>query len=229
MKPDKNKQADKFLPQKGRRSFLKNSSVSSNRAVSIIKLIIVIFLLPLSFGNSFGFLSVLSSLDRVWVVYFWAGVFSFFVLDLAVYKLNFIYKRGQKIVEVLFSFFSPLVKFAPFVLPIFTILILIFSAAVAFFGAISLHQRILLFLTGFSIVLHLVYTADALRQRPTDFLRASHFFSILFIYLFNLVILAATIDRILPEQAFLVEFLRKSAVATTDIYSAIFNQFFLVN
>lgn len=208
-------------------SFSKKSPGRQNKLVSLLKLVICVFFLPVAVGNTDAFLNILYKLDKIWVKFFWSGIFSFFVIDLVIYKLNAVYKKGQRIVGIIFRFFTPLVKFAPYVLPIYTILILAFSVIISFFGDISSYQKALVFLAAFSIILHLVYTAGSMHLREADFLRAGYFFAILVIYWLNLLILAFTLDRILPDFSFLV-FFRNACSSTRDIYSVIFKQFFLV-
>lgn len=210
--------ADKFL--------LSKTSGIQSKFISVLKFVIFVLILPVALGNTYGFLNTLSNLGKAQINAFWLGAFIFFLIDLAVYKLAFVYKKGQRIVAVIFHFFSPLVRFAPYVLPIYTILILFLSIIIGFLGDISIYQKILLFLTGFSIVLHFVYTLDALRIRQVDFLRASHFFAILLIYLFNVAILAITLDRILPGLLFFSEYFRNSYFSCRDIYAGIMNQLF---
>lgn len=218
--------AEKFIP-KGAKSGGRVIGAKSNKLVSILKLIIFLAILPIAVGISFGFLNTLSSLDRRITDVFWAGVAAFFLVDLVILKLSGVYKRGQRIVEVVFHFFAPLVKLAPSVLPIYTILILVFSVTLSFFKDISPYRDTLLFLTGFSIILHFVYTADAMRAKQSDFLKAGYFFAIILIFLFNVLILAFTLNRAFSDFSF-TQFFQNACNSTKDTYAAIFNQFFAV-
>lgn len=223
--PKNNPDAERFLPKSGGGSA--SVSAKSNKFVSILKLLIFLFLLPVAVGVSCGFLNTFSTLDKQITDIFWAGVAVFFLVDLVILKLAFFYKKGQRIIEILFYFFAPLVKFAPYVLPIYTILILVFAATLGFFKDISPYRDTLLFLTGFSIILHFVYTADAMRARQPDFLKASYFFAIVLVFLFNVVILAFALNKVLPEFSF-VQFFQNTCTSTKDAYTAIFNQLFAV-
>ncbi|PIQ89602.1 MAG: hypothetical protein COV72_01950 [Candidatus Omnitrophica bacterium CG11_big_fil_rev_8_21_14_0_20_42_13] len=214
------KEARKFLP--------KDNRGYSNKVTAVLKLIIVLLILPVLVAHTRGLLNTLSTLESRLVVSFWFGVFVFFLIDLIIFKLNGLYKGGQKIIEAVFRFFAPLFKFAPYVLPIYTIIILVFSLAMDFFGGISSNQNMLMNLCAFSTVLHLVYTADAFRSRQSDFLKAGHFFTISLIYLCNLFVLAFAIDRILPNSSFFASFFHNSSDFSRDIYTAIFNQLFSI-
>ncbi|MEK6714851.1 MAG: hypothetical protein AABY43_02235 [Candidatus Omnitrophota bacterium] len=222
-----NSDAEKFIPKGGGGGSGALAAAKSNKLVSILKLAIFLSILPVAIGISYGFLNTLSLLDEKITDLFWAGVAAFFLVDLVILKLSGLYKKGQKIIEIIFHFFAPLVKFAPYVLPIYTILILVFSAAVSFFKDISPYRDTLLFFTGFSIILHFVYTADALRSKQSDFLKAGYFFAIILIYLFNLIILAAALDKVIPEFSF-VQFFQNACASTKDAYNAIFDQLFAV-
>lgn len=224
--PKNNLDAEKFIP-KGGGGGGASVSVKSNKLVSILKLLIFLFILPVAVGVSYGFLDTFSALDKQVSDLFWAGVAAFFLVDLVILKLASLYKKGQRIIEVIFHFVAPLVKFAPYVLPIYTILILVFTVSFGFFKDISPYRDTLLFLTGFSIILHFVYTADAMRAKQSDFLKAGYFFSIVLVFLFNLIILAFTLNRAIPEFSF-VQFFQNACTSTKDTYQIIFDQLFAV-
>lgn len=224
--PKNNLDAEKFIP-KGGGGGGASVSVKSNKLASILKLLIFLLILPVAVGVSYGFLNTFSFLDKQVTDVFWAGVAAFFLVDLVILRLAALYKKGQRIIEIIFHFVAPLVKFAPYVLPIYTILILVFAVSFSFFKDISPYRDTLLFLTGFSIILHFVYTADAMRAKQSDFLKASYFFSIALIYLFNLIILGFTISRVLPTFSF-VEFFHNSCNSVKDTYTVIFDQLFAV-
>ncbi|MDP1853009.1 MAG: hypothetical protein Q8L26_02220 [Candidatus Omnitrophota bacterium] len=217
--------AERFLPKGGGGGVA--VSVKSNKLVSILKLLIFLSILPVAAGVSYGFLNTFSVFDKQITDVFWAGVAAFFLVDLVILRLASLYKKGQRIIEIIFHFVAPLVKFAPYVLPIYTILILVFAVTFSFFKDISPYRDTLLFLTGFSIILHFVYTADAMRAKQSDFLKASYFFSIVLVFLFNVIILAATLNRFLPEFSFM-QFFQNACTSTKDAYKVIFDQFFAV-
>jgi hypothetical protein len=198
------------------------------RFISLLKLVIFIFMLPLAFGYTHGLINALSHIEGALISFFWLGIFVFFITDLVICRLDSVYKKGQDIVKILFHFFAPLFRFAPYVLPIYTIFVLIFSFIINSLEYTFSYQRILLFFTGFSITLHLVYTLNALHGKNTDFLKASHFFISLWIYLINVFILALTFSQILPSKFSFFSYFRCSCLSSKDIYISVFNQIFLL-
>ena len=95
----------------------------SQKIFGSIKLILGICLLPFVYSASVSFIKEFQTIERSSQGFFWAGIISFLVLHLFVWEPAIIYRTGYRLLEIVFSFFSPLVKFAPYVVPIYTILI----------------------------------------------------------------------------------------------------------
>lgn len=209
----------------------KNNNISprisglSNKAFGIIKFILGICLLPFVYSFTVGFLTEFSLIEKALQRYFWSGVISLVIIYLFVWEPVILYTKGQKLVEIVFVFFRSLVKFAPFVLPIYTIILFILYGLVSSTGSASL-LNVLIFLIGFSAALHLVFSAKAVRSKQGDFLKANHIFGFSLIYIINVVLLAIGLNLIFREFS-LVNFFNNSFQITNNIFYAVFKQLFL--
>ncbi|MCM8797597.1 MAG: hypothetical protein NC923_06980 [Candidatus Omnitrophica bacterium] len=206
--------------------FSRRLSALSGRVFSIVKFILGICLLPFVYSSTSSFLQEFSHLMSVMQGYFWAGIISFLVIYLFVWEPVIIYNKGHKLVEVCCSFFKPLVKVAPYLVPIYLVILFI---AYIFLRLLTKESWLLtcsLFLFGFSIAMHLVFSAKTVRSKKEDFLKANYLFGASFIYLVNVFIMAGGLSMVFKEFSF-ASFGRSSFAMASSIFYTVFKQLFL--
>jgi hypothetical protein len=206
--------------------FLPKSAGLSSRVFSIIKFILGICLLPFVYSSTVSFLNEFTVLEKSLQNYFWAGIISLLILYLFIWEPVIIYAKGQKLLELIFSFFRPLVRVAPYLLPIYTIVLFIIYGVLSLIFKPQDLVNAFLFLFGFSIGLHLVFSAKSLRSKQEDFLKANYIFGFSFLYLINLALLSFALSLIFNAFSF-VNFSNNSFQIAKDIFGAIFKQLFL--
>lgn len=201
-------------------------AVFSQRAFSVIKLIAGVCLLPFVYGVSVSLLNELHTAEQIFQDYFWAGILSFLILYLFVYEPAIIYKKGQRLLELVFQLFKPLVRVAPYLLPIYTIVI--FLVYVIFSFAINSKEAVgyFIFLMSFTLALHLVFGAKSVRSKQGDFLKANYIFGFSFVYIIDLVLLAFCLSMMFKGFSF-VNFFNVSFHIGGNVLYAIFKQLFL--
>ncbi len=223
-------------------NFKPKMSGLSGKVFGIIKLVLGVCLLPFVYSTSVSFFNEFSLIEKLFQNYFWLGLITLLVIYLFVWEPAIIYAKGQKLLELIFSFFKPLVKVAPYLLPIYTIVLFIvygilsfvfsagggsaFSAYGGFGGKSSAPTNYFIFLFGFSMGLHLVSSAKTMRSKQGDFLKANYIFGFSFIYIINLFLLAFCLNLIFDKFSF-VNFANNSFQIAKDIFSAVFRQLFL--
>lgn len=195
------------------------------KSLSILKFSLGILLLPLVVGFSAGFYEELIVLDKTLTSYFYWGIASYLILHLFIYKPLIIYKKGQRILEVIFGFFSPLVKVANYLLPIYTIFLFFIYFIISVFTKEAPLTNYFLFLFSFSLSLHLILTTEVLRAKE-DFLKANYIFGFSLIYILNLILLSFGLSLIFDKFSF-VKFFNNSFSISQGIFSKIFTQLFL--
>lgn len=198
----------------------------SRRAFGIIKFILGILFLPFVYSVSVAFLNEFSIVEKSLQRQFWAGTISFLIVYLFIWEPARIYSRGQKILEVIFRFFAPLVRVAPYLLPIYFILIFIGYSVLSLVFNFRHLLDYFLFLFGFSLTLHLVFSAKSIRAKQGDFLRANYIFGFSLIYIINLIILSFCLNLTF-EKFSLVNFFNNSFQVARDVFGSIFKQLFL--
>lgn len=200
----------------------------SAKAFGVIKFILGICLLPFVYSSTLAFLNELGVIEKPLQDYFWGGLITLIIIYLFIWEPVLIYTRGQRLLEIIFSFFKPLVKVAPYLLPIYTIVLFIL------YGLLSMTVKsstgdlinIFIFLLGLSIGLHLVFSAKSLRSRQEDFLKANYIFGFSFVYIINLILLSFGFTLIFSKFSF-VNFCNVSYQTARSIFSTVFQQIFV--
>ena len=198
----------------------------SAKALSVLKFIVVVFLLPWIYSFTIAFINESKIIGKIFLDPFVSGLISFSVLYLFIYEPGKLYQRGQKITEATFRFFSPLVKVASFVVPIYSIFLFLIYYLLSLSVESDSLLKLFIFLLGFTIALHLVFTARSLHSRKNDFLMINYLFSFGFIYIINLALLALGFSILFASFSWL-SFGKESLQISKDIFSAIFSQLFL--
>lgn len=198
----------------------------SSKLFGIIKFILALILLPLVYSSVVSFINEFTQIDKGLQQVFYNGIISFLAVYLFIWEPAVIYNQGHKLLEVMFSFFKPMVNVAPFLLPIYTILVFIIYGLLALGIKPAWLIEYLLFLAGFSSILHLTFAAKTIRTKKGDFLKSNYIFGFSFIFILNLVLLALGFSLIFKEFSF-VNFCNISFNIFRDIFLAVFKQLFV--
>jgi len=193
--------------------------------LTLAKLILGLMLLPFIYSTSVAFFTALRLASRVALIYFFAGISTLLVVHLFVGELKIVYRAGQKILEIIFSFITPLVKVAPYVLPTYTIILFIIYSIVLLFTKSTEILHYFVFFFGFSVSLHLVFSSRSLRTKRGDFLKANYIFGFCLIYLVNLILVATFLNLVIDKYS-LITFFRNSFRVGENILVVILAQLF---
>lgn len=196
-------------------------------AAEFLKLLAGIALFPFVYSFSVSFLSEFSVVDKVLRNSFWAGFISLLALYLFVWEPQPVFTAGYKILEVIFGFFAPLVKTAPYLVPIYTIVLFVFYGLLSFTSGTNAWPDYFLFFIGASTALHLVFSAKALRSKKSGSLQAGYVFGSAFVYITNLVLLGLCLSLNFGAFSF-IRFFNTAACAGRDVFSAILKQLFVM-
>jgi len=200
-------------------------SVFGSRIFSVIKLLLGLVLLPFVYSFTLAFLAELGLVEIGYQHYFWAGVISMLLFYLFIWEPAIIYNRGYRLVELIFNFFKPLVKVAPYLLPIYTIVLFLIFIVVFYIFRLKDSLVYFVFLFGLSLTMHLIFSAKTIRGKKGDLLKSNYIFGFSFIYILNLFLLALILNVIFNKFS-LVNFLNNSFQIAASIFQAIFRQLF---
>lgn len=207
-------------------TFKAKFSTFGSRMFGLLKLFLGVVMLVFVYSFSRSFLSELGLIESEYQRYFWSGIISMLLFYLFVWEPAIIYNRGYRLVEFLFNFFKPLVRVAPYLLPIYTIVL--FLAFVVLFYIFQLKNTVgyFVFLFGLTIALHLIFSAKTIRGKKGDFLKSNYVFGFSFIYILNVFLLALILGLIFNKFS-VVDFLENSFQIASSMFKAVFRQLFL--
>ncbi len=198
----------------------------SNTIFGVIKLILGICLLPFVYSSTVALLREFGLVEKVAQDYFWLGVNTFLVIYLFIWEPQVVYLKGQKLLEIIFSFFKPLVKVAPYLLPIYTIVLFVVYGILGPIIKSAEFNKYAIFLIGLSFILHLAFSAKTIQGKKGDPFKATYIFGFSFVYIVDLVILAFCFNLIFKEFSF-VSFFNNASAIGKNIFYAGFKQLFL--
>jgi len=196
----------------------------TRKLLVFIKFVLGVCLLPCVYAITAAFLKQFGLIDISIQNYFWQGIITLLIIYLFVWEPAIVYSKGQKIVELLFNFFKPLVRVAPYLLPIYTILLVAVYAVLSWFYKDLLGYFVFMF--GFTLALHLIFSARTLRAKKEDFLKTNYIFGFSLVFIINLALLAFFINMMFDKFSF-VEFCNDAVRVSRGIFEAAFTQLFI--
>lgn len=199
----------------------------SNKIFDIIKLFLGICLLPFVYSSTIAFLSQISNIEPALQNYFWSGAVTLLLVYLFIWEPKAVYEKGHKLLEVVFGFFQPLVKVAPYLLPIYSIIIFILYLFFSIFIRDRWFAEYAMFLFGLSTCLHLVFAAKSIRSKKGDLLMSNYIFGFSFMYIINLGLMALFLNFLFKEFS-IISFSNETISVASSIFMAAFSQLFMV-
>ncbi len=192
-----------------------------------LKLLLGICLLPAVYASSACFGQQLYNLEGNVIKAFVWGIVAFVGFYFFVWEPAPVFKRGFRILEIVFQFFSPLVKFAPYALPIYTILIFLAFFILSPFMNLREYLDAIIFLAGFTFALHVVYCAKTMRTgKEAGKLKSGYIFGFSVIYILDMILMAFFFNLAFEKFSFL-NFFNSAYHITKNIYIIVFRQLFL--
>lgn len=218
--------------------------------IKIFRFIISVLLIPACIAVTASFYKGIISIKYISEsgLVFILGALAYSVLHLVLFKLDFLYVLGHELMHAIATLFSggkvvrmkisgregsvktttpnTFVMLAPYLMPGYTILIAILYFLLSFFMDVARYSGLFIFLIGFSLMFHLAYTAQSIREKQSDLIKTGYLFSISFIYVVNLVIVFATITLLFKGVSFL-DFLAGFYEKSKEFYYSFWRQLFL--
>jgi hypothetical protein len=199
----------------------------ASKVLAVIKLLLGLTFLAFVYAGSRGFFTKFRLADPDLQACFWSGIVAFLIIYLFLYEPAVVYQKGQKILAFVFKFFNPLVKVAPYVLPIYSLLVFASYPLLKMWLSARDAGAIVVFLGGFSWTLHIVFSAKTLRSRQNDFLKANYIFSFTLIYILDLLFIAFLLSLLVGKFSF-VGFFQGSFEAARGLWIMVTKQIFVL-
>jgi len=192
----------------------------------ILKFIFFVLLIPVLIGVTASFNSELHNLQKDYADSFILGIILYLIVHLLIFEPQGFYRSGQKMVADIFRFFSPLVKVAPYFLPIYSIILLVFFYFAMMIFKSDFWGRVLLFGVSFTFTMHVILTSRSLRDKDDNAVKPNYFFSMSLLYIANMFIMALLLGVVMEEFSF-VNFFKSVSGVAQEIYTRIFDQLFV--
>jgi len=216
----------------------------------IFRFIISILLIPVCVIITMSFYNGIFKIKDVSEsgLYFILGALLYSMTHLLLFKLDFLYVFGHESMHAIATFLSGgkasnmkvsskegsvkttapnfFVMLAPYLVPVYTVIVALLYFIFSFYIDVTKYSGLFIFLIGFTLMFHLAYTAESMRGKQSDLVKAGYFSSISFIYISNLII-AFLIISLLFKNASFVDFISETYEKTKGFYFYFWKQLFL--
>ncbi len=205
------------------------------------KFLIALFLIPVCIATVAGLMSQVFSLGGSYsLIYFITGFLSYLILQTFVFTPFRIYILGHELTHALWSLafggqvkklkvfktrgevqvtkVNFLITLAPYFFPFYTFLILAIYYSINFFYPLKNFFPFLIFLIGFSWSFHLSFCFFSLRKEQSDLQQGGMFFSIVIIWLMNIIVLSLILGWTMIDFFSIKEFFEVSYFTAREIW-----------
>jgi len=215
-----------------------------------LRFIISILLMPVCVIITISFYNGIFSIKDVSAsgLYFILGALFYSIVYLLLFRLDFLYIFGHESMHAFATFCSGgkasnmkvsskegsvktttpnfFVMLAPYLIPVYTVIIAALYFILSFFIDITKYSEVFMFLIGFTLMLHLAYTAESIRGKQSDLIKSGYLSSISFIYIVNLVIVFFIMSLFFQGASF-ADFIIDVYEKTRFFYCSFWKQLFL--
>lgn len=215
--------------------------------LKILKFIAGLLALPIMYAVTKAFYDnviIVKELSGILQFFLW-GVGAYVALHLLFFKPTFIYVLGHEAVHAVTSWImggkissfkvseeggsvattktNTIVELSPYFIPIYSIIVMAIYFVIAY--SYSINGSIFVFLIGFTLAMHVVMTIEVMKTRQPDLMESGYLFSIVVVYVLNIVIIAllfSLLFKSFSSKSFFID----SFGISKDIYVVIARQLF---
>ncbi len=213
----------------------------------LIKFVIGVLIIPLAVAVSVAFyrnVMLIKELANSMNCFLW-GIASYATLHLLFYKPTYIYVLGHEAVHAGMAWVfggkiksfkaskdggsvatdksNTAIELGPYFIPIYTAIIAFIYFVIA--ASYNIDGRIFVFLIGFTLAFHIISTVEVMKVRQPDIMKSGQFFSVVFVYLLNIVVISLIFALIFPSFA-LKNFFIDTWLTSKGVYIGAIKQLF---
>lgn len=213
----------------------------------IVKLVAGILGIPVMFGVTYAFYANITSVGELSGIlrYFLWGVASYIALHLLFYKPMFFYVLGHEAVHAVFAWImggkiksfnvskdggsvatdktNTVIELSPYFVPIYAIVLMVVYFVISY--SYNINGAVFVYLIGFALAFHVIMTIEAMKIRQPDILKSGYAFSIVLVYVLNIIIIALLFSLMFKSFS-AKRFFVDSWLATKGVYAAVIRQLF---
>jgi hypothetical protein len=191
----------------------------------VLKFLFAVLILPLVIASTFAFQNELVKFEPALRDALSWGMFSYIILKFFVYDFGIVYAFGQRLVTAAFQFLKPLVNAAPYVFPVYSMLVLAVYAVMSWMGGLDTWRTVFLFLFSFTFSMHIILTAQDLYNKDSSAGKPTYFFGMSLVYILDVFLMALLASLVLPGFSF-PTFFNDLTGASGNIYKVVIGQLF---
>ncbi len=214
------------------------------------KFLIGIILIPLVIAITLAFFETLTNLEGFKgggsKIFLW-GALAYAILHLFIFRPAHVYTFGHEMTHVLTTWLSGggvrsfktsgqggqvettksnvLINLGPYCIPTYTLIASFLYFILPLFIKIPNLKTIYFFAAGFTLTLHLIFTAEALKIKQPDIIKTGYLFSLVIIYIINIVLVTFLVSLLFEGVSF-ESFFYGAYSNAKNIYAGAVNQLF---
>lgn len=213
----------------------------------ILKFFAGVLSVPAAFAVTtafYGNLRLVKELSGRLDLFLW-GIASYVILHLLLYKPTYLYVLGHEAVHAGMAWVfggkiksfkvsedggsvatdrsNVVIELSPYFVPIYAIIISVIYFIVS--ASYNIDSSLFMFLIGFALALHMVSTIEVLKIRQPDIVKSGYLFSIVMVYILNIVVISAIFSLLFPAFT-LKGFFLDSWRVVRQVYAAVVRQLF---
>lgn len=216
----------------------------------ISKFAIGLIFIPIIIGISISFFESLANIEGAKhtgsKIFLW-GVVSYVIMHLFLFKPGYIYTFGHEMMHVLSTWICGggvksfniskgggavettksnfFITLSPYFVPTYTLILSFLYFLLPLFFEIPNLSTMYFFSAGFTLTLHLVFTAEVLKIKQPDIIKTGYLFSLTMIYVINIILVAFLLSLLFKGLLF-EDFFYNTYINSKNIYINIFTQLF---
>ena len=215
--------------------------------IRVLKFVAGVLAVPVMFAVTAAFYANIIQVQEIAGIlrYFVWGIVSYVVLHLLFYKPTYVYVVGHEAVHAAMAWVmggtinsfkaseeggsvstdksNTAIELGPYFVPIYAIVIMAIYFVVSY--SYKINGAVFFYLIGFALALHIVMTIEVMKIRQPDIVKSGYFFSIVLVYVLNIMIIAVLFSLLFKSFS-AKRFFLDTWLATREIYAAIIRQLF---
>jgi len=189
---------------------------------AILKILGFLLFLPLIIASFIAFQNQILGLPvkkEVWLLW---GAGTYIGLNLFIYDFKDVYAFGKSLVEKVLASIKP----AAYVIPFYSICLIVIYVIALILGRGSSLQPYFLFSIAFTLAMHLIMTAHEIYDSDSSILKAHYLFTFGAILIISLFIISLLLAWAIPEYSF-IGFIKSLASQTFHLYKFVYKALFV--
>ena len=192
---------------------------------ALIKFAVFIVLVPFLAAVTISFQREISELKYVYHHSFYWGVWAYVLMNFFLTDLNWLYKFGQAVANEFFRFWDPLAKVTPYVIPIFTLVLVgVYYLVVRVLGYFT-NSSVWFFMIGLTFAMHIIMSARELYEADEAAFKPNYLFEMSLVYVVNILFMVQLLNSTAWKFS-LFSFVQTAVDLTVNFYRIQFMRFF---